>query len=113
MFAVVSMHVFTRTFIYYLHYLRIAKFALIQNYLKHVFVSLNDFKILFIIIAQIYVFGKIETDSCSGSAFYCVADRQCVNSWNRCDYVKNCQSGEDEAGCGKENLFLAESSFLY
>lgn len=46
----------------------------------------------------------VFTESCKGQyAYYCATDRLCIlgGSWAKCDYYKECPSGDDEADCRK------------
>ena len=50
----------------------------------------------------------VQTDSCNGYYIYhCATDRKCIygDEWIRCNYHKDCPSGEDEEGCRKMKEF--------
>ena len=64
--------------------------------------SLDNIKILNITIVHLYVFDKIETDSCRGFSCLCMAEKQCIYRGKRCDNTKDCPNGEDETGCGNK-----------
>jgi len=46
----------------------------------------------------------ITTTPCAYSEVYCAADAKCIPGKDRCNHRDDCSDGEDEYGCGKNEL---------